>query len=221
MDISEIQPFIIPLVSAVLGYYGGYQSYKQKVKSENINAKRDRLLKFILKVEDYLSVLVESSFLIADISSKEELIDSLETNQKLYGKEFLHISDEIKNIKAKLKEELNPQAKEAYNNRLNSISLRLPEITQELKYIKHTYDLSIPEIKQMREKAENFMKRIIADDVGSTSHIIDPSGELGKCLLELQSICSDKTKHYYSDPRVIKLRGKVNKFFNKQIEKIG
>jgi len=220
MDFSEIQPFAIPLVTDVLGYFGGYQSYKQKVKIENINAKRDRLLKIILKVEDFLSVLVEISFLTADIEKKRELIDSLEINQDLFKRESSHISSEFINIQRKVKKGLDLKTKNKYSNQLKILSKRLSKMHQELIISDLTYKQKTTELEHDEEILKNLSDRIIKDDIDSTIYMIDPSGKLDKYLHNLMSICSDQKKQYHSDAKVIELRGKINLLFNKLIDNV-
>jgi hypothetical protein len=220
MDFSEIQPYIIPILAAALAYYGGYQSYKLKVKSENINAKRNRLLQAIIKVEDFLSVLVEASHIIGDIEKKEELIHLLETNQDLYKKECSHVRSELNDIQGKIKKGLDLETNLGYSIRVKDLSEKILKIEKKVTLENLTCKQKFSELEHNEEILKDLKHRMIIDDIDSTINMIDSSGKLEQNISESISIISASGSKYYCDERVIELRKEINEIINELIDNI-
>lgn len=218
MDFSEIQPFVIQILVAALAYYGGYQSYKQKVKSENISAKRNRLLQSIIKVEDFLSTLVETSHVISDIEKKEELIHLLETNQDLYKNECSRFISELDDIQGKIKEGLDLETNLEYSDRVKDLSENIFDIEQKITVETQTCKKKISELEHNEEILKDLKHRMILDDIDSTINMIDSSGKLKQKISESMSIISSSGSLYYCDERVIELRKEINDIINELID---
>ena len=54
--LNIITPLTNTIISAVLGFLGGFLINRLKIKGDNINVKRERFLNNISKLEDYSSI---------------------------------------------------------------------------------------------------------------------------------------------------------------------
>jgi hypothetical protein len=210
------------IVGLIIGWFGGYLTYRYKIKNENVTVKRDRLLKNITKIEDVINMMVEESFMEQDFSRLEELIQAFKEKMASSKKEEVWIREELTVISnERIHDKLDLQEKEELLSRLKVLGSRLEELSKEIG----EFDIKIKEPKielsRLVPLLEDHKKRLIKDDLGATGLTIDPSGKLADYILELQKIISDPNKKFYSDARAIELRSKINHLFDDLITKTG
>ncbi|MDP8267125.1 MAG: hypothetical protein P9L97_00225 [Candidatus Tenebribacter davisii] len=216
-----LEALLIGLLSTGAGYLGGLLTHKLNVKRENINVTRERLLKEIFKVEDYLELLVEIGHLGTRILMIHKVNDSYQTSHVQLGNEQSQIGDDINFIENEIEKANTPDNLQLYKSRLNELHSRLSEIDDELSGILYQLEHERHELDQGTETLDDHIKRNVADDINTTAHIIDPSGDLIQYLEELTSIYSDPENLDDSSARVAKLRGKVDTILNQKILKVG
>lgn len=218
---SEFWRIVIPvIITGIVGFILGYFSHKYKIIGDNISVKRDRLLNNIVKVEDFLSMLSEDSFLRADMERAEELIDSLQLNIETTNKEMAHQREELKLIMNEIQNGTSREKKKFLTEKLDNLRLRSAETNESIKTnMKRIKDLGL-DIVRIKAILTDHHDRMIKDDIGSTIYIIDPTNQIAGSVKELQDISMDEKRHFFSDARVFELKGKINTFFNDQISKI-
>lgn len=217
-----IKSILLVITSVIIGVISGYLTYRYKVKNENTSVNRDRLLKNIAKIEDFLNMKVEDSFLGQDMARLNEVIHALEENDESNTKEIAWISDEISFVSDEMhNDKIDKTKKEVLLAKLKSLELRLSDKREDIKKARKKLGEITLELDKLRIQVDEGRKRLINDDIGATGLTVDSSGKLAKLLLELTEIASDKNRKYFSDPRAMTIRSEINHFFDELIRKTG
>ena len=219
--LTTITPSAIPIITTLLGFLGGYLTHSLKIKGDNINVKRDRLLKNISKVEDYLTFLLEFSWLNADMEKAIAFQDSTRLNIETHNKELAALKEDLARIKNEILNATNHTILVALDKELEKLELHLVEAERKSNY----YSQKVSDIEHEKDRIKSleteYKQRLVKDDIGSTLNIIDPKDQIRGYINELQDISWDSKRNFYHDARVLELKGKISRFFDDQIKKIG
>jgi hypothetical protein len=217
--------FIIEIGKAFLylitGLVIGYFTHRYQVKHDKANVQRDRLLKNIAKLEDYVNMTVEFSFVEKDFLTLEKEMDAKYKYMEIFEQQFAWVNDEIQFVSNEINQNPSDEKKlQELQDRLTILKKHLLELRKKLGEEKISAKM-LQEYERLKLAAEEAKKRFILDDIGATGLTIDPSGKLADYILELQKISSDRERNYYSDKRAIELRSKINHLFDEIIRKTG
>ena len=218
--LNIITPLTNTIISAVLGFLGGFLINRLKIKGDNINVKRERFLNNISKLEDYLSLLLDFSWLNADISKNEALLDSIELNTETFDKELATLTEVLVRTKIDIQNATNQSELNTLKKENEKLKLQIVEADRKSKYYRQMISEVKLEIDHIKSLLADYKKRLGDDDIGSTLNIIDPKNQISGYFKELLDISQDSKRQFYSDTRVLELKRKINTFINNQIMQI-
>lgn len=213
-------PIVIPMVTTILGYLGGYHTHSLMIKRGNIDAKRERLLKNISKVEDSIYLMLEYSWLNSEIDKNEALLDSSAVKIETTKNNLVALLEDLSRTDNEIKIETN-QTKLIFLKKENEkIKEQIVQIGSEIDHYEHMIVKMKQETDRIRSLLSEYKIRLGKDDIGSTLNIIDPNHHISGYFKELLDISSNPKRHFFSDTRAIELKGKINGFFDDQIRKV-
>lgn len=215
MSFSET--LIISLVSGGIGFFLGLLTHNLNVKRENISTTRERLLKNIVKVEDFVDLIVEFSYIGNSICEIDEALSIIKSSCDVIRDEQSKINDEQEFIGKELQKITDHEQIEFYNSRLEHLHDRLVNIQGELEKNELYLKLKSGELDEIREMNNKHKKRIMSDDIITTAYLIDRSGNLHDSINRLMDIYSNPSSNSVYGIKVLELRRKINEILNNKI----
>ena len=212
------------LISLITGGIGGYlaglHKYILNVRRDNINVMRERLLKNIKKVDDFLDFLVEYGHLGNSILKIKKAHARIRSSHDLIHEEQLRLKEELEFIEKNINNITDHEQIKFYKSRLHDLAVRQSELKGELidneRYLKSEAD----ELDEMQELNDDYKKKIMTFEIDATAFLIDPTGKLNNYFKELILIYSDPENHQINRTKALELRRKINEIFNKKIMEI-
>ena len=209
--IKLLLPYILPaLLSAIATYFAAKHNFNIEQQSKNVDVRRERFLKKISTIEEFIGLFKELGYLNIIILRVEKLITSYDSNLEALRKNKVEIESLLSKNNIKVDQNSNPVIYDTQEEGIANLISELNGVNEEIDDIESQRKEALEEAPQIRKKFDDIVEKMEANDIGAAGAVLDQTGELADNLLKLMKLYTDADNPTMSSARIIELRTKID-----------